>query len=232
MLSVSGLSKRFGPIWALRDASFHVGEGEVLGLIGPNGAGKSTLFQCLAGLLPADAGAVLAGERELEPNKRSTVLLFLPDGISPWRDERVAWVLDFATDAWRAERDWRGEIADVLRLRELDARRIGELSKGQRKRAMLAIALMAPQPLALMDEPFDGLDIRHAREVSSYFHAQSRAGRTLFVSIHSMHDAAKLCDRLVLLNDGAVVAEGTLDELRARAGKPGADLEEVFLALT
>lgn len=232
MLWVSGLSKRFGALHALRDATFHVAENEVLGLIGPNGAGKSTLFGCLAGLLPADGGTVSAGDREIEPSQRASVLLFLPDGISPWRDQPVAWVLDFATDAWRAERDWRGEISDVLRLRELEQRRVGELSKGQRKRAMLAIALMAPQPLALMDEPFDGLDIRHAREVSAYFHTQSRAGRTLFLSMHSMHDAAKLCDRLVLLSDGAVVAEGTLDELRARANAPGAELEEVFLALT
>jgi ABC-2 type transport system ATP-binding protein len=203
-----------------------------LGLIGPNGAGKTTLFQCLAGLLPADEGVVSAGDREVEAGERSSVLLFLPDGISPWHDQPVRWVLDFATDAWRAEREWRGEIADVLRLPELAGRRIGELSKGQRKRVMLAIALMAPQQIALIDEPFDGLDLRHAREVSAYFHAQSRAGRTLFLATAAMHEAAKLCDRLVLLNDGAVAAEGTLDELQARSGKPDADLEEVFLALT
>jgi ABC-type multidrug transport system ATPase subunit len=240
VLTVRGLSKRFGAVFALRDASFDVSAGEVLGLIGPNGAGKSTLFRCLAGLLAADAGEVRAGDkegaRELEPSERASVLFFLPDGIAPWRDEFVDWTLDFAADAFRAERAWRGEVGEVLRLRELSQRRMGELSKGQRKRVLLGIALCAPQRLILMDEPFDGLDLRHARELSQFFTAQARTGGrlTLFLSIHSMHDAAKVCDRLVLLNEGRVVAEGTLDELRwgARAGEPASSLEDVFLSLT
>ncbi|HEU4996839.1 MAG TPA: ABC transporter ATP-binding protein [Gemmatimonadaceae bacterium] len=236
MLTVRGLSKRFGPVWALRDASFHVNEGEVLGLIGPNGAGKSTVFQCLAGLLPSDGGEVLSGQRELEPGKRSSVMLFLPDRITPWPDQTVDFVLDFAAHAFGAAQSWagsaRGETGQVLRLHELSGKRMGQLSKGQRKRVLLAMALCAPQPLTLMDEPFDGLDLRHARVVAEYLRAQSRTGRTLFLSIHDMHDAARVCDRLVLLNEGTVVAEGTPDELRVRAQKPGGDFEEVFLALT
>ena len=235
MLTVRGLSKRFGPVWALRNASFQVAEGEVLGLIGPNGAGKSTVFQCLAGLLPSDGGEVLCGQHELAPGKRSSVMLFLPDGINPWPDQTVSFVLDFGAHAFGATESWRGETADVLRLRELSGRRMGQLSKGQRKRVLLALALCAPQRLTLIDEPFDGLDLRHARVVAEHLRAQARVkggGRTLFLSIHDMHDAARVCDRLVLLNEGTVVAEGTPDELRARAGKPGADFEEVFLALT
>ena len=220
-------------MFALRDASFDVGAGEVLGLIGPNGAGKSTLFRCLAGLLAADTGEVHGDKGvELEPSDRASALFFLPDGIAPWRDEFVDWTLDFAADAFRAERAWRGEVGEVLRLPELSRRRMGELSKGQRKRVLLGIALCAPQRVTLMDEPFDGLDLRHARELARFFTAQARAGHTLFLSIHSMHDAAKVCDRLVLLNEGRVLAEGTLDDLRARSGQPAAALEDVFLALT
>jgi ABC-2 type transport system ATP-binding protein len=121
----------------------------------------------------------------------------------------------------------------VLRLDEIRSRRVGELSKGQRKRAMLAIALAAGRRVTLLDEPFDGLDLRHAREVSDYFRRSvAETGHTLVLSIHSMHDAEKLCDRFVLLNEGMVVAEGTLGELRGRAGIGEAPLEDVFLALT
>jgi ABC-type multidrug transport system ATPase subunit len=108
---------------------------------------------------------------------------------------------------------------------------MGALSKGQRKRVLLALALTAPQPVVLMDEPFDGLDLRQTREAIALFRRVAGEGRSLVLSIHSMTDAARVCDRLVLLSDGRTVAEGTLDELRQRAGIPTADLEEVFLAL-
>src|SRR6185503_17491273 len=130
MLSVRGLSKRFGQVWALRDATFDIGAGEVLGLLGPSGAGKSTVFRCLAGLLHADAGAVFAGDREIDLGERASRLLFLPDGITPWGDQRVEWALDFAADAFGATQRWREEIGDVLRLTELLSRRLGELSRG------------------------------------------------------------------------------------------------------
>ena len=232
MISVEHLSKRFGGLWALRDVSFDVRAGELLGLIGPNGAGKSTLFRCMAGLLAADGGSLRAGGAELDAARRRETLLFLPDGIAPWRDQRVVWLLDFVADALRAARDWRGELSDVLRLREIQERRLGQLSKGQRKRVLLAAALAAPQPLILMDEPFDGLDLRHAREVAAYLRRRVRDNRSgsLFVSIHSMHEAQRVCDRYLLLNEGRVVAQGTLDELAARATER--DLEEIFLRLT
>jgi ABC-type multidrug transport system ATPase subunit len=111
--------------------------------------------------------------------------------------------------------------------------RLGTLSKGEHRRVMLAIALNTPQPFLLLDEPFDGLDLRQTREVMMLLreHARASEGRGILVSIHQLVDAARVSDRLVLLDQGAVVAAGTLDELRARAAMPGASLEDVFLAL-
>jgi len=102
---------------------------------------------------------------------------------------------------------------------------------------VLAIGLLAPQPLLLADEPFDGLDLRQTREVAATLRAYAAGGRTLFLSIHQINDAARICDRFVLLSGGRVCGEGTIDELSALAGARGAsvrggDLEEVFLALT
>ncbi len=230
-LTVSGIRKRFGDVHALRDASFEVRAGEVLGLIGPNGAGKSTLMECLAGLIPSDAGEVHSDGRTIPPAARREHLLYLPDGIAPWPDQRAAWILDFACAVYGSAEPVDSDLARVLRLDELRDHQLGTLSKGQRKRVLLGLALLTPQPIVLMDEPFDGLDLRQTRETIALFRRLAESGRSLVVSIHSMSDATRVCDRLVLLSDGRAIAEGTLDELRARAGLPNADLEEVFLAL-
>ena len=97
---------------------------------------------------------------------------------------------------------------------------------------MLAIGLLTPQPLLLLDEPFDGLDLRQTRDVMSVLKESAARGRTLFLSIHQLGDAARICDRLVLLSSGEIVGEGTLAELRSKATLAAGGLEEVFLALT
>jgi ABC-2 type transport system ATP-binding protein len=114
---------------------------------------------------------------------------------------------------------------------------IGTLSKGQRKRVLLGIGLLTPQPALLIDEPFEGLDLRQSRDIATTLRAHAARGRTLFMSIHQINHAARFCDRFVLLSNGRVRGEGTVQELAAvaaarnAAGSPE-DLEEVFLALT
>jgi len=232
---VEGLSKRYGPFWALRDASFDVHAGEILGLIGPNGSGKTTLFRSVAGLAPATSGAVRHAGEVIAPKHRKHFLYFVPDGIRPWPDQTVDWVLRFTAGLHGATVQARDEIVESLGLASLLGARLRELSKGEHRRVMLAVGLLTPQPLLMLDEPFDGLDLRQTRDVMSVLtaHARSGVGRTLFLSIHQLGDAARICDRLVLLSEGRVAGEGTLNELRARANLGEAhSLEDVFLALT
>lgn len=235
-LEVRRLTKRYGRVTALADVSFRVRPGEILGLIGPNGSGKTTLFECVAGVLPADDGLVLADDRPLAVRERSSALFYVPDAIAPWPAQTVRWALDFAVGFFAGRADIRDDIVRRLSLTPLLDVAVGALSKGQRKRAMLAIGLLAPQPLLLADEPFEGLDLRQTREVGSALRDHAAAGRTLFLSIHQITDAARICDRFVLLSGGRVRGEGTLDELSALAATrdlpPAANLEEVFLALT
>jgi ABC-type multidrug transport system ATPase subunit len=223
-LHVRHLSKRYGRLRALDDVAFDVRIGEVLGIIGPNGAGKTTLLECLAGRIPRDAGTV----------DMLSHLFYLPDAIAPWPSETVRWALAFAIGflGGRAG-DVDGVVHDLALEPFLD-QPIGTLSKGQRKRALLAVALLAPQPIVVSDEPFDGLDLRQTREVGQALRRRAAAGRTLVLSIHQIGDAARVCDRFVLLSGGRVCGEGTAEELAARAGMPvdRPDLSEVFLALT
>jgi ABC-type multidrug transport system ATPase subunit len=230
--AVDRLTKTYGRITALSEVTFTVNPGEVLGLIGPNGAGKTTLFECMAGLLPHDTGTVTADGMVLGSRARAARIFYLPDAIAPWPAQTVRWALDFTVGFFGG----RGRTRDVVERLELapllDAP-IGTLSKGQRKRALLAIGLLTPQPLLLADEPFEGLDLRQTREAAAALRTHAADGRTLFLSIHQVPDAARVCDRFVLLSGGRVCAAGTLAELSRRANLPGSsNLEELFLALT
>jgi ABC-2 type transport system ATP-binding protein len=239
LLTVTGLTKRFGRVTALDRVSFEVRQGEILGLIGPNGSGKTTLFECVSGVMAADACVLLRGGRPMTAAERSSRLFYLPDAVAPWPSQSVDWALDFAAGFFGGGADpetARDDVVSTLDLSGLLDVAIQALSKGQRKRVLLAVALLMPHPVLLLDEPFDGLDLRQGRDVETLLRDQSRRGRTLFLSIHQISQAARVCDRFVLLNGGRVCAEGTLDHLVtvAAATRPGAgsDLEEVFLALT
>lgn len=232
LFEVEGLSKRFGGIVALSKAGFHVEAGELLGLIGPNGAGKSTLFECLAGLLPWDSGAMRTSRGPVDEEARRELLFYVPDGITPWPQQPVGWVLDYTVGFLGGRAELRDEVVEQLDLRTLLRQSLGTLSKGQRKRALLAIGLLTRQPVLLIDEPFEGLDLRQTREIAAALRTHASRGRTLFLSIHQIGDAAGLCDRFVLLSGGRVRGEGTVPELAAKSGGPGRKLEEVFLALT
>lgn len=230
-IRVTGLSKQYGGSWALHDVSFEIRPGEILGLIGPNGSGKTTLFRCVAGLSPADGGSVSIGGVRACAADRKRHLYFVPDGIRPWAEQTVSWALRYIAGLYRADRSLADLLMASLALEPLISARLGELSKGEHRRVMLAIGLLTPQPLLMLDEPFDGLDLRQTREVMRVLREHASAGRTLFLSIHQLADAGRICDRLVLLSGGRVVGEGTLAELCDRAGISDGGVEEVFLAL-
>src|ERR1700730_13009380 len=164
---VRNLTKRYGRLTALSGASFSIRPGEILGLIGPNGSGKTTLFECLAGVLPADEGAVCQGDRTLTPRERSSILFYLPDAVAPWPSETVRWALDFIVGFFGGRAQARDEVVRRFDLASILDAPIGSLPKGQRKRAMLAMGVLTPQPMLLADEPFEGLDLRQTRDAAA-----------------------------------------------------------------
>jgi ABC-type multidrug transport system ATPase subunit len=235
LFQARNLTKRYGRLTALSDVSFSVQPGEVLGLIGPNGSGKTTLFECLGGVLPLDAGSLVQHGRPMSDRARASTLFYLPDSIVPWPEQSVRWAIDFTLGFFHGRVSLREEVVQRLDIGPLLDATIGSLSKGQRKRTLLAIGLLMPQPMLLADEPFDGLDLRQSRDVAQTLRSYASAGRTMFLSIHQIKDAARVCDRFVLISGGSIRGEGTFEQLASQAASRGAatgDLEEVFLALT
>jgi ABC-2 type transport system ATP-binding protein len=235
LFQARNLTKRYGRLSALSDVSFSVRPGEVLGLIGPTGSGKTTLFECLGGVLPLDGGWLTQDGKPMSARVRAATLFYLPDSIVPWPAQSVRWAIDYMLGLFAGRTGLRDEVVQRLDIGPLLDSAIGSLSKGQRKRALLAIGLLMPQPLLMADEPFDGLDLRQSRDVAQTLRSYASEGRTMFLSIHQIKDAARVCDRFILLSGGTIRGEGTFDQLASQAATRGAataDLEEVFLALT
>jgi ABC-2 type transport system ATP-binding protein len=232
IMRIAGLSKRYGEQRALADVSFDVRPNEVLGLIGPNGAGKTTLLDTAAGILPAEAGEVVWHGTPLPQTHRRDAIFYLPDRLRAWENQFVVSIIEFFAAVYAHQPRRLAETIRLVDLAPVLNKRISALSKGYGRRLMLALALLTPQPVLFMDEPFDGFDLRQTREVMGVLRDTARHGRSLVIAIHQLVDAERICDRFVLLADGCVRGVGTLSELRARTGKASGSLEDVFLALT
>ena len=232
MLRIASLTKYYGEQRALEDVGFSVQEGEVLGLIGPNGAGKTTLLEAIAGLLPVDSGEIRFHDRLLPLRRRREVIFYLPDGVRPYADQTAEQVLAFFAGVYRRSTTEASEIVSMVGLRPMVAKRIHALSKGYNRRLIIALGFLTRHPILLMDEPFDGFDLRQTRDMMAVLRRVASGGRTLLLSIHQLRDAEQVCDRLALLADGRIRGVDTLEELRGQANRPGANLEDIFLALT
>ncbi|MGY4625417.1 ABC transporter ATP-binding protein [Bradyrhizobium sp. USDA 4486] len=233
LLSVRNLTKHYGSDGAAIDrVTFSAVAGEILGIIGPNGAGKTTLLEAVAGLLPVNSGDVFWRGEPLHVGLRRDVLFYLPDGVRPYNNQSALQVVSFIGNVFRrSDADIRSTI-EAIGLQPVLRKRVHALSKGYARRLMLTIGLLAPHDLLLMDEPFDGFDLRQTRDVMGVLRRQTARGRTLILSIHQLADAERVCDRFILLSAGQVRGSGGLGELRAQTGLPSGSVEDIFLALT
>ena len=230
LLECMHLSKRYGDYLALSEVAFSVRDGEILGIIGPNGAGKTTLMECVAGLQPAHSIRLRWRGKPFPPLRAGEHLFYLPDGILPYPEQPTATVIEFFRRLLGAGPEKRDRLVRRLELEPVRNKRVQALSKGYRRRLLLAIGLLSPRPLLMLDEPFDGFDLRQSLAVMALLR-DTLEGRGLLLSIHQLSEAERICHRFLLLDAGRVVATGTLEALRRQAGLDGGGLEEVFLAL-
>jgi ABC-2 type transport system ATP-binding protein len=232
LLRVDSITKQYADQAVLSDVAFDIQAGEILGIIGPNGAGKTTLLEALAGVLPAETNDVQWRGEPLPASRRREAIFYLPDDVRPYLEQPVTRVLSFFAGVYRRS---TGEIADAIEsvgLTPVLQKRVHSLSKGYGRRLMLALGLLTPHPLLLMDEPFDGFDLRQIRTIVDVLRREAIKGRTLGLAIHQLPDAELVCDRFILLADGRVRGVGTLNDLRGRTGLSEGNLEDIFLALT
>ncbi|MCB9745250.1 MAG: ABC transporter ATP-binding protein [Alphaproteobacteria bacterium] len=222
MVEADKLTKRYGPFTAVEDVSFTVGEGEILGFIGPNGAGKTTTMRILTGFLPATEGrAVVAGfdvfEDPMEVKRR---VGYLPETPPLYRELTVEDYLGFVAELRGVPRGERlkriGDVMERVGLRGWERRILGSLSKGYRQRVGLAQALVHNPKVLILDEPTSGLD--PAQNVGVRELIASLAGdHTVILSTHILREVEALASRVVLINQGKIAAQGSLDEVRAQA---------------
>ena len=234
MLAAKNLSKRFIDLRALQDVSFEVPPKSIAGVIGPNGAGKTTLLLSLAGFLPINAGSIYWNNEPVSANSRfRSIFFYVEDAVRPHAALSVSSVLQFYASVFRRPQTLLDDVIDQLALRTFLCSRVSELSKGAVKRVLIAVGLLSIQPVLLIDEPFDGLDLRQTLELTPMFRVVADKGRTLVLSIHQLRDAERVCDHFVLLNNGRLAGTGTLPDLRQIAGAAQtSSLEDIFLALT
>jgi ABC-2 type transport system ATP-binding protein len=233
LLRVEGLAKEIGGVDILRDITFDVYEREILGLIGPNGAGKTTLMECLAGMRPRSGGTFYLGDEAPPSWDPKDLLFYLPNNVLPYGELYTLEVLEFFGRLYEVDqRRWQQIVLRDLSLGPALGKRVSALSKGNMQRLLIALALMSPQPLLALDEPFDGLDLHQTQAMMGILRGLRSQSRTLLLCIHQLNDAERICDRFLLLSAGRLVGVGTLAELRAQTGLSSGSLEEIFLALT
>src|SRR6266850_337129 len=218
MIEVDHLTKSYGPVAAIRDVSFTVSPGQIVGFLGPNGAGKSTTMPILACFMPASSGAAkVAGydvfAQSMEVRRR---IGYLPENVPLYTDMRVAAYLDFVAEVkgiGRSER--RRRVADVMdrcMVAEMQNRLIGKLSKGYRQRVGLAQAIVSDPEVLILDEPTIGLDPKQITEIRSLI--KSLAGQhTVILSTHILPEVSMVCDAVIIINKGSIVAQGPIDTL-------------------
>jgi len=222
VIEVRNLSRTFGDVRAVRDASFKVYEGEVFGFFGPNGAGKTTTMRMLCGLLePSSGDAVVAGyDVRASPTRVRRSLSIIQEEEAFYEKMTVRAYLRFfsklaAASTGRPKERFHMAV-ESAEIDELLGKRLKNLSHGQRQKVTIARALLSDVPVMFMDEPFQGIDIIHRKTMRAYLRRFVEAGGTVFFTSHNLIEAEHIVDRFAFIDRGSIIMVGTARELRDR----------------
>ena len=222
MIRVSGLRKTYGDFAAVVDSSFEVETGEIFGVVGPNGAGKTTTLKMLAGLIEPTAGsAEVAGFDAEDPAMRHR-LGFLPEESPLYEDMTPRSYLTFFADLYDVPRSTADDrIAETLDRLELEYRdrRIGDMSKGMKRKVAIARSLINDPDVLIYDEPASGLDPLTTNSVLEFTRELRADEKTVIFSAHNLYHVESVCDRIIIMNEGRIIARGTVAEIREAYGE-------------
>ena len=238
MLELRGVRKKYGTFEAVKSLDLAVHRGEIFGFLGPNGAGKTTTIRMVAGILRPSGGEIVVGGDDLnrEPERAKSRIGYIPD--RPYLYDKLSGgeFLRFVAGLWGREGEAVEARADRLlelfHLAPWKDELIESYSHGMRQKILISSALIHQPELIVVDEPMVGLDPRSARLLKDLFREFVGHGGTVFLSTHTLEVAEALCDRIAIINQGEIIAFGTMDELRSQAEAGGAHLEEIFLKVT
>jgi ABC-2 type transport system ATP-binding protein len=221
MISVENLRKSYGEFPAVVGSDFEVDHGEIFGIVGPNGAGKTTTLKMLAGLVePSGGEATVDGRDAGDPETRRS-LGFLPEESPLYEDMTPRSYLRFFADLYDVPRDRARErtegTLDRLELEHRE-RRLGDMSKGMKRKVAIARSLVNDPDLLIYDEPASGLDPLTTNYVLEFTRELADRGKTVVFSAHNLYHVESVCDRVVIMNRGQIVARGTVDRIRAEHG--------------
>lgn len=223
MIKVENISKSFGFVKAVDDISFKVDQGEILGFLGPNGAGKTTTMRMLTGFLAPDKGLIEIENISVkeDPAKAQAFIGYLPENNPLYHEMQVCELLELAAQLQNVPKSKRKEAFDFVvssvGLESVYYRPIGELSKGFKQRVGIATALIHQPKIIVMDEPTEGLDPNQRKEIRALI-KKLATDHTIILSTHVMQEASAVCNRMLIINKGKIVADGTAEEL-SRASK-------------
>jgi ABC-2 type transport system ATP-binding protein len=238
MIEVEALTKRYGTFTAVRDLSFAVRPGEVLGLVGPNGAGKTSTLRCLSGIIPATAGMVRIAGHDLgrDPVSAKRALAFFPDEPRLFEYLTVRQHLSFVARIYgvSGHEALAGPILEELELSDKADALPGVLSRGMKQKLVIACGLLHSPQVMFFDEPLTGLDPLGIRRMKDSIVRRAREGAAIVLSSHLLHLLEEVCTHVLILKSGTKVAGGTLPEVTAlfSGGESNASLEEIFIRAT
>ncbi len=235
MISIEKISKNFGPVAALQNLNFKINYGEIVALLGPNGAGKTTLIRLMTGLLSPDDGKIKYDEEEISADRVKVLqkIGYIPENAPLYNEMTPYEFLKFTSDIWDIKdqifSDRLEQLINKLDLRTVMSRPIGELSKGYRHRVAIAGALIHAPKILIMDEPSEGLDPNQKYGLRKFIKDFSTQGAVL-ISTHIMEDVEAIADRIVMINEGKLVADTT--PMRLKYQMPERDLSSAFRRIT
>ncbi len=237
-VSIENLVKSFGELVAVNDLTLDIREGEIYALLGPNGAGKTTTIKMLMGLLDPDSGraSVFGVNSKEDPIQVKTLVGYVPEDQQLYDSLTPRELFDFIASIRKLPQNTitkrMHEFVKALDFEKYYDNMIVTLSQGNKQKTMLIAALLHRPKLLILDEPFSSLDVRSAKIMKDIVKIHAENGGSVLLSTHVMEVAEGLCNRVGIIDEGVLVAEGTLDELRIKAQREGATLEALFLKLT
>ena len=217
MLVIENLKKSYDGVEAVKDISFSVGEGDIYGFLGPNGAGKTTTIRMIMGIIRPDEGLIALNGNDINSHNRHN-LGYLPEDRGLYQKQRIAEILYYfcslrginKTDAKEKISFWLSRFG----LENQKSRKVEELSKGNQQKVQFILSLIHDPDFVILDEPFTGLDPLNQLLLKEVIQEKQSEGKTIIFSTHQMEQVERLCNNICLINDGNIIVEGSLNEIR------------------